>query len=132
MISTVTSEVRENVSPVEVLRTTFPMGSMTGAPKISAMKIVLLGYGKMGKAIEETALSRGHHIAAKVDVDNRIELDQISAEVADVAIEFSQPNAAYENIKWALSQHIPVVSGTTGWLDKWDEVSNYCNQQNGA
>ena len=96
------------------------------------MRIVLLGYGKMGKAIEETALGRNHKIAGKIDIDNRDELNQINRETADVAIEFSQPIAAYENIGWALDQQIPVVSGTTGWLDKWEEISAYCDQKNGT
>ncbi|RZS98106.1 4-hydroxy-tetrahydrodipicolinate reductase [Cecembia calidifontis] len=82
------------------------------------MNILLLGYGKMGKIIGEIAESRGHHIIAKINIDNREELDGLNPENIDVAIEFSQPDAAVENISWAINRGIPVVSGTTGWLDK--------------
>ncbi|WP_194974325.1 4-hydroxy-tetrahydrodipicolinate reductase [Aquiflexum lacus] len=82
------------------------------------MNILLLGYGKMGKIIGEIAESRGHHITAKINIDNREELDELDANNIDVAIEFSQPDAAFENISWAISRGIPVVAGTTGWLEK--------------
>lgn len=82
------------------------------------MNILLLGYGKMGKIIGEIAEARGHHIAAKINIDNRFELENLDSDKIDVAIEFSQPEAAYDNITWAISKGIPVVSGTTGWLDK--------------
>ncbi len=80
------------------------------------MKILILGYGKMGKIIGEIAESRGHYIAAKINEDNRSELEKLQKDDIDVAIEFSQPDAAVENISWALGKGIPVVSGTTGWL----------------
>lgn len=82
------------------------------------MNILLLGYGKMGKIISEIAESRGHHITAKINIDNRDELDELDPSTIDVAIEFSQPDAAFDNISWAVSRGIPVVAGTTGWLDK--------------
>jgi 4-hydroxy-tetrahydrodipicolinate reductase len=82
------------------------------------MNILILGYGKMGKIISEIAESRGHSIAGKINIDNRHELDAINPKDIDVAIEFSQPEAAVENIKWAILNNIPIVSGTTGWLDQ--------------
>ncbi|RPA67873.1 4-hydroxy-tetrahydrodipicolinate reductase [Cyclobacteriaceae bacterium YHN15] len=82
------------------------------------MNILLLGYGKMGKIIGEIAESRGHHIVGKINIENREELSSLDAKSIDVAIEFSQPDAAFENISWAINRKIPVVSGTTGWLDQ--------------
>lgn len=82
------------------------------------MNILLLGYGKMGKIIGEIAESRGHHIIAKINIDNKDELDGLDPGKIDVAIEFSQPDAAFDNISWAISRGIPVVAGTTGWLEK--------------
>jgi dihydrodipicolinate reductase len=83
------------------------------------MNILLVGYGKMGKTIERIALERGHHIAGKIDIGNLGELDTT---VADVAIEFSHPDAAYGNVKKCIERKIPVVCGTTGWLDRKPEL----------
>lgn len=91
------------------------------------MKIALLGYGRMGQAIEKIAIDRGHTIVAKIDKDNPNE-----AYEADVAINFSVPMAAYENITSAIDKKIPVVCGTTGWLDRLDEVETLCQQNEGA
>ena len=91
------------------------------------MKIALLGYGRMGQAIEKIAIDRGHTIIAKIDRDNTNETYE-----ADVAINFSVPMAAYENIKGAICKKIPVVCGTTGWLDRLDEVKTLCQQNQGA
>ena len=91
------------------------------------MKIALLGYGRMGQAIEKIAIDRGHTIVAKIDKDNPDE-----AYEADVAINFSIPTAAYENITSAIHKKIPVVCGTTGWLDQLDEVETLCQQNEGA
>ena len=91
------------------------------------MKIALLGYGRMGQAIEKIAIDRGHTIVAKIDKDNPDE-----AYEADVAINFSIPTAAYENITSAINKKIPVVCGTTGWLDRLDEVETLCQQNEGA
>ena len=91
------------------------------------MKIALLGYGRMGQAIEKIAIDRGHTIVAKIDKDNPDE-----AYEADVAINFSIPTAAYENIISAIHKKIPVVCGTTGWLDQLDEVESLCQQNEGA
>ena len=91
------------------------------------MKIALLGYGRMGQAIEKIAIDRGHTIVAKIDRDNPDE-----AYEADVAINFSVPMAAYKNITSAIDKKIPVVCGTTGWLDRLDEVETLCQQNEGA
>ena len=91
------------------------------------MKIALLGYGRMGQTIEKIAIDRGHTIVAKIDKDNPDE-----AYEADVAINFSIPTAAYENITSAINKKIPVVCGTTGWLDQLDEVESLCQQNEGA
>ncbi|MDO9593749.1 MAG: 4-hydroxy-tetrahydrodipicolinate reductase, partial [Lutibacter sp.] len=78
------------------------------------MKIALLGYGKMGKTIEQIALQRGHEIELKID-ENSADYD---ITLADVAIDFSIPAAAFNNISNCLNNQVPVISGTTGWLDK--------------
>ncbi|MEO5603077.1 MAG: 4-hydroxy-tetrahydrodipicolinate reductase [Cyclobacteriaceae bacterium] len=83
------------------------------------MDILLVGYGKMGKTIESIALERGHTIAGKIDIDNQEELLTVKA---DVAIEFSHPDAAFENVKRCIERQIPVVCGTTGWLKRKGEL----------
>jgi 4-hydroxy-tetrahydrodipicolinate reductase len=93
------------------------------------MKILLLGYGKMGKAIEKLALERGHEIAGRIDTKD---LSLIASSKADVAIEFSQPEAAFDNIKACLENNIPVACGTTGWLDKKSDVAMLTKQHNGT
>ena len=92
------------------------------------MKIALLGYGRMGKAIELLAIERGHDIIAKIDQDQT----DGNLSDADVAINFSIPEAAVENIKTALKINIPVVCGTTGWLDQLKEVEDFCKAKNSA
>ncbi|GEM55660.1 4-hydroxy-tetrahydrodipicolinate reductase [Flavobacterium branchiophilum NBRC 15030 = ATCC 35035] len=92
------------------------------------MKIALLGYGKMGKVIERIALERGHKIVLKKDEFNTFD----GLQTADVAIDFSIPSAAVCNISECLHTNIPVVSGTTGWLDQYDDMVALCNQQKGA
>ena len=96
------------------------------------MKIALIGYGKMGKAIEIIALQKGHEIVLKIDVDNAHELTKDFLTGADVAIEFTGPSSAVENIKKCIDAGTPVVSGSTGWLDRWNEVDKYCTQNNGS
>ena len=91
------------------------------------MKIALLGYGRMGKAIEEIAVKREHTIVAKIDKDNENE-----SYMADVAINFSVPSAAYKNISDALKRGIPVICGTTGWLDRLGEIESLCREKDGA
>lgn len=92
------------------------------------MNIALLGYGKMGRLIEQIALDRGHNISAVKDID-RPEMDYGNV---DVAIDFSTPEGAVENIKEALKNGIPVISGTTGWLEHFDEVTEFCGEMEGA
>ena len=92
------------------------------------MNIALLGYGKMGKTIERLALKRGHTIVYKSTIDS----SEGSFDQADVAIEFSTPEAAVENIKRCFQNGIPVVSGTTGWLEKYSEVIKFCEDRNGS
>ena len=92
------------------------------------MRIALLGYGRMGKAIEEIAIERGHEIVIRKDVDP-IDLD---LSIADAAIDFSHPSAAFNNIKDCIDSKVAVVSGTTGWLDRFDEIKSYCEEQGGA
>lgn len=94
------------------------------------MRILLIGHGKMGKAIEHFAIQRGHIIAATVDLNDS--LMPVIAEQADVAIEFTHPDAAFENIKFCLEHKIPVLSGTTGWLDKLEEIKSICEENNGT
>ena len=96
------------------------------------MKIALIGYGKMGKAIEEIAVSRGHAIVLKVALENMEDNTIDKIRQADVAIEFTGPESAYENIVRCLDAGVPVVSGSTGWLARLDEVRQYCTQKNGT
>ncbi|TFV94625.1 4-hydroxy-tetrahydrodipicolinate reductase [Algoriphagus kandeliae] len=93
------------------------------------MNIILLGYGKMGKIIGEIAESRGHQILLKIDENNRELLDSIDPKPIDVAIEFSQPEAAVSNISWCLNHGIPVVSGTTGWLDQKPQMDQLAEEK---
>lgn len=93
------------------------------------MNILLIGYGKMGKAIEAIALQRGHQIVGKVD--NQEQLLQFN-QSADVAIEFTQPESAIENLKYCFDKKIPVVCGTTGWLQHANEIEKECLQKEGT
>jgi 4-hydroxy-tetrahydrodipicolinate reductase len=96
------------------------------------MKIALIGYGKMGKEIEKIAISRGHEISLKIDIDNPEDLTITNLQESDVAIEFTIPDSAIKNYNICFDAGIPVVSGTTGWLDKKDEVYQKCNETNGT
>jgi len=96
------------------------------------MKIALVGYGKMGKAIEEIAVSKGHSVVLKIDVDNASDLNAKQLSKADVAIEFTGPHSAFENITSCLKAGIPTVSGSTGWLDKYDQTIKLCRELNGT
>lgn len=96
------------------------------------MKIALIGYGKMGKAIEEIAIAKGHEIVLKIDVNNAEEFTQENSSLADVAIEFTGPHSAFNNVMKCLQFNIPVVCGSTGWLDKWDEAKKLCEEKNGT
>lgn len=96
------------------------------------MNIALIGYGKMGKAIEAIAIERGHTIVLKIDETNMNDFNPDAIKQADVAIEFTGPHSAYENIKKALGFGIPVVSGSTGWTEKLEEVNQFCSSHNGS
>ncbi|MBQ0786181.1 MAG: 4-hydroxy-tetrahydrodipicolinate reductase [Oceanihabitans sp.] len=90
------------------------------------MKIALLGYGKMGKTIEQIALQRGHTIVTKAMDDNYDITD------AAVAIDFSIPSAAFKNISNCFNKNVPVISGTTGWLEDYDKAVALCEEKKGA
>lgn len=92
------------------------------------MKIALLGYGKMGKVIEKIALERGHEIVLKKDSQDSFD----GLNNADVAIDFSIPDAAVQNITTCLENNTPIVSGTTGWLHDYHKMVNLCKEKNGA
>lgn len=96
------------------------------------MRIILVGYGKMGKAIEEIALSKGHEIVLRVDMDNMHELNATYAAQADVAIEFTSPHSAFDNVMKCLQLGIPVVCGSTGWLERFEEAAQACREKNGT
>ena len=94
------------------------------------MKIALIGYGKMGRMIEEIALSRGHEIVSVIDIDNQEDFDSPAFQSADVAIEFTAPHVAYDNYLKAFKHHVKVVSGSTGWMAQHgEEVKRMCTQE---
>ncbi len=96
------------------------------------MRIALIGYGKMGKMIEELAVQRGHEIVLKIHVDNTEDFNPENIAKADVAIEFTAPESAYDNVKKCIDLNVPVVSGSTGWNEKLDEIKNFCIAKNGS
>ncbi len=93
------------------------------------MNIAIIGYGKMGKIIEKLAIKKGHKIVLKIDDSNLNKLSVENLKKADVAIEFTGPEAAFRNINLCFDAGIPVISGTTGWLDKYDEVKGKCESE---
>ena len=94
------------------------------------MKIALIGYGKMGRMIEEIALKRGHQIVCIIDIDNQQDFDSPEFESADVAIEFTAPHVAYDNYLKAFAHHVKVVSGSTGWIPQHgEEVKRLCAEE---
>jgi len=98
------------------------------------MRIALSGYGKMGKAIEKEALEKGHEVVLKIgskNINNLI-VSELESKEVEVIIDFSRPESAVDNIKTGLDAGIPVVCGTTGWLEKMDEIKAYCQSQNGT
>ena len=95
---------------------------------IKPLKIVLIGYGKMGKAIEQIALQRGHHILAAIDADNRNLLNDQTLKNADVAIEFTGPDSVVSNLEACFHSGTPVVCGSSGWLDAWDDIKRECER----
>ncbi|MCI7008214.1 MAG: 4-hydroxy-tetrahydrodipicolinate reductase [bacterium] len=93
------------------------------------MKIALIGYGKMGKTIEQIARQRGHQIVSIIDINNTADFDSEAFRSADVAIEFTTPATALGNYMRCFEANVPVVSGTTGWLSHLDEVKAKCEQE---
>ena len=96
------------------------------------MKIAIIGYGKMGKAIEEIAIKNGHEIVLKISAQNINEFTIANLQLADVAIEFTNPMSAVNNLKTCFDAGIPVVCGSTGWMEHWNDVTKYCKDKNGA
>ena len=96
------------------------------------MKIALIGYGKMGKAIEEIALQNGHEVVLKISIENVEDKTIENLQKADVAIEFTGPESAVENLQLCFEAGVPVVSGSTGWLDRWEDIRTACDEKNGS
>jgi 4-hydroxy-tetrahydrodipicolinate reductase len=94
------------------------------------MEIALIGYGKMGREIEQAAIERGHEIILKIDKDNLTDLDPAQLGKADVAIEFTTPETAFDNIKACFNAGVPVVCGTTGWTGRLEEIKKLCIENN--
>lgn len=93
------------------------------------MKLALIGYGKMGRTIEKIALERGHEIVAVINVDNISDINSDAFRSADVAIEFTTPATAFDNYLKAFAQGVKVVSGTTGWTSRLDEIKEKCDKE---
>ncbi|MEJ7830700.1 MAG: 4-hydroxy-tetrahydrodipicolinate reductase [Segetibacter sp.] len=96
------------------------------------MKIALIGYGKMGMAIEDIALQKGHEVVLKINIENTEDLTMENLRKADVAIEFTGPENAYDNLVKCMDAGVPVVCGSTGWLEKWEAIKNLCKQKDGS
>ncbi len=96
------------------------------------MNIALIGYGKMGKAIEKIALQKDHRIVLKIDLDNYNEFTADNLKKADVAIEFTTPQTAVNNIRKCFDAGVPVIAGTTGWLHELDNINKYCIEKDGT
>lgn len=96
------------------------------------MKIALIGYGRMGKEIEKVAIQRNHSVDLIIDVHNEDELNAENLKNIDVVIEFTIPDSAVNHYKICFDAGVPIVSGTTGWLERWDEVIKYCEERNGT
>jgi 4-hydroxy-tetrahydrodipicolinate reductase len=96
------------------------------------MKIALIGYGKMGKAIEEIAVSKGHEIVLKIDANNTSDFTKENIQKANVAIEFTGPDTAFENISKCIQWSVPVISGSTGWLAHFEKAKKLCEEKKGC
>lgn len=96
------------------------------------MKIALIGYGKMGKTIERLALLKGHEIVLKIDKDNQVDFTAENLRKAAVAIEFSNPESAFKNVKTCLEAGVPIIVGTTGWLERLEEAKAICDYTGSA
>jgi 4-hydroxy-tetrahydrodipicolinate reductase len=104
------------------------ISKQVNSQKQMIMNIALIGYGRMGHEIETVAVKRGHVIKLIVDQDNTSDLNSLNLEKVDIAIEFSSPGAALKNIINCLSYKVPVVSGTTGWLEDYDTAVEICKK----
>ena len=96
------------------------------------MRIAIIGYGRMGKTIEKIALDKGHEIVLKIDLDNQADLNEENLKDVDVAIEFTTPSTAFENVTKCINAGVPIISGTTGWQDKFVEAKTLCYEKSGA
>ncbi len=96
------------------------------------MNIALVGYGKMGRIIEQTAIARGHRIVLTIDLDNQQDLNPEHLAAADVAIEFTGPHSAFENLRSLLSMDVPTVTGSTGWLEQLPDIETLCRERQGS
>jgi 4-hydroxy-tetrahydrodipicolinate reductase len=96
------------------------------------MKIALIGYGKMGKAIEEIAIAKGHEIVLKIDLSNTSDFTKENIQKANVAIEFTGPDTAFENISKCIQWSVPVISGSTGWLAHFEKAKKLCEEKKGC
>ena len=96
------------------------------------MKVAIIGYGKMGREIEQILLGRGHEVALKIDLDNRADLNAERLKGIDIAIEFTTPQTAYDNIRTCLEAGVAIVSGTTGWTERLGELRALCDELKGC
>ena len=96
------------------------------------MKIGILGYGKMGKEVEKKILQKGYSVAFTINSKNTQDLNSYTLQKSDVVIEFSNPEIAFQNIKFCIENQTPVVCGTTGWLDKINDITKLCKIHNGT
>lgn len=96
------------------------------------MNIALFGYGKMGKEIESIALKRNHSIVLKINKNNISTITETDLKKADVIIEFSTPHSVLENIKKCITAQVPIIVGTTGWYDNFEEIKKLCSEKNGS
>ena len=96
------------------------------------MRIAIIGYGRMGKTIEKIAIEKGHTIPLKIDLDNKTDFNDENLKGIDVAIEFTTPATAYDNVIKCINAGVPVISGTTGWQDKFVDAKTLCYEMSGA
>ena len=97
-----------------------------------SLTIALLGYGKMGRLLDRLATERGHRVVLRIDREQRATLTGEQLRAADVAIDFSHPEAGFDNAKFCLQAGVPLVSGTTGWMDRFGEIERLCKERGGA
>ncbi len=96
------------------------------------MNVAIIGYGKMGHEIERILIERGHNVSLIIDQDNAADLTTENLATVDVAIEFTMPSTAYNNLRICIESGTPVVSGTTGWLERYDELAALCTERESA